>query len=152
MHSQMIHPFLESAQTVLEQVANITSSPGEVTVKEAKFVDKHIWIKIGVSGHVTGDIVYGIEDQVALALISKMMGGFEVKEIDEMGISAISELGNMISGNASSILFNKGISLQITPPEVIKKATLAGFSPTTATSIPLKLDQIGEIQILVAVL
>jgi len=152
MNAQVIHPFLESAQTVLEQVANVTTNPGEITVKDAKLVDNHIWIKIGVSGHVTGDIVYGIEDQVALALISKMMGGFEIHEIDEMGKSAISELENMISGNASSILSNKGIDLQITPPKVIEKANLAGFSAKKATAIPLNIEQVGQIQILVAVL
>ena len=45
---------------------------------------------------------------VALKLVSAMMGGYAIAEMDEMGQSAISELGNMISGNASTILYNQG--------------------------------------------
>ena len=42
-------------------------------------------------------------------MASKMMMGMPVTALDDMSISAISELGNMIMGNAATILLNKGI-------------------------------------------
>jgi len=84
--------------------------------------------------------------------VSAMMGGYVISEIDEMGRSAISELGNMISGNASTILYNQGVRVDITPPKLIQSAQSAGFNATQALTIPLIMDGIGEldIQVLIA--
>ena len=60
-----------------------------------------------MTGQMEGDIVFGLHETVALKLVSAMMGGYPIAEMDEMGQSAISELGNMISGNASTILYNQ---------------------------------------------
>ena len=44
--------------------------------------------------------------------------GMPVTELDDMATSAISELGNMIMGNAATIFSTKGIVIDITPPTV----------------------------------
>lgn len=51
----------------------------------------------------------------ACKVASKMIM-MEVTEFDELSTSAISELGNMIMGNAATILSTKGIGIDITPP------------------------------------
>ena len=81
-----------------------------------------------------------------------MMGGYAISEIDEMVRSAISELGNMISGNASTMLYNQGVRVDITPPKVIESAQSAGFYAKQALTVPLIMEGIGEldIQVLVA--
>jgi chemotaxis protein CheX len=101
---------------------------------------------------MNGDIVFGLSEEVALKMVSAMMGGFVISEIDEIGRSAISELGNMISGNASTLLYNQGVKVDITPPKVLLSAQSAGFSDRKALTIPLIMDGIGEldIQVLVA--
>lgn len=147
MKAEVINPFLESASSVLEQVANVKPTPGELGIKVVRFVEQYVWIQIGVTGQMTGDVVFGLHEQVALKLVSAMMGGFVLTELDEMGQSAISELGNMISGNASTILYNKGVQVEITPPKLLETATLAGFSAKKALTIPLIMDGIGELDI-----
>jgi chemotaxis protein CheX len=82
-----------------------------------------------------------------LKLVSAMMGGFVLTEMDEMGHSAISELGNMISGNASTMLYNQGVRVDITPPKVVQSVTAAGFIPKKALTIPLIIEGIGELDI-----
>ena len=112
MKAEYINHFLESARIVIEQVANIRPTTGQLGVKDVKFVEKYIWIQIGMTGQMEGDIVFGLAEDVALKMVSAMMGGFVITEMDEMGKSAISELGNMISGNASTMLFNQGVRVQ----------------------------------------
>lgn len=151
MKAEYINPFLESANIVLHQVVNVKPTTGKLGIKDVKFVENHIWIQIGVSGQMSGDVVFGLHETVALRLVSAMMGGFAVTEMDEMGKSAISELGNMISGNASTILFNHGVKVDITPPKLIESAEIAGFQPRKALTIPLMMDDIGQLDIQVLI-
>lgn len=152
MKAEYINPFLESAKLVIEQVVQVRPETGQLGLKDIKFVENYIWIQIGLNGQMNGDIVFGLSEEVALKMVSAMMGGFAISEMDEIGRSAISELGNMISGNASTMLFNQGVRVDITPPKVIQSAQSAGFNATKALTVPLIMDGIGEldIQVLVA--
>lgn len=147
MKAEYINPFLESARIVIEQVANIRPSTGQLGIKDVKFVEKYIWIQIGMTGQMQGDVVFGLHEDVALKMVSAMMGGFVITELDEMSQSAISELGNMISGNASTLLYNQGVHVDITPPKLLHSANSAGFLPKKALTIPLIMEGIGELDI-----
>ncbi|MBP3962046.1 MULTISPECIES: chemotaxis protein CheX [Paenibacillus] len=152
MKAEYINPFLESAKIVIEQVIQIRPSTGQLGVKEVKFTQDYIWIQIGINGQMNGDIVFGLSEEVALKMVSAMMGGYIISEMDEMGKSAISELGNMISGNASTMLFNQGVRVDITPPKLVLSSQAADFKAAKALTIPLIMDGIGEldIQVLIA--
>jgi chemotaxis protein CheX len=151
MKAEYINPFLESARIVIEQVANIRPTTGKLGIKELKFVENYIWIQIGMTGQMQGDIVFGLAEDVALRMVSAMMGGYVITEMDEMGKSAISELGNMISGNASTMLFNQGIRVDITPPRIVHLGSKDDFVAKRALTIPLIMESIGELDIQVLI-
>ncbi|BFH60931.1 chemotaxis protein CheX [Paenibacillus azoreducens] len=151
MKAEIINPFLESARSVIEQVIQVSPSTGNLGVKTVELIQNHIWIHIGMTGQLNGDIVFGIHEHVALRMVSIMMGGYVLTEMDEMGQSAISELGNMISGNASTMLSNQGVNVDITPPKVVKSEQVTSFFPQKALSIPLLMDGIGELDIQVMI-
>lgn len=148
MKAEYINPFLESARMVIEQMIQIRPSTGQLTLKDIKFVDHYVWIQIGLTGQMNGDIVFGLSESVAMKMISAMMGGFVITEIDEMGKSAISELGNMISGNASTMLYNQGVHVDITPPRVVD---LSSIQARKALTVPLIMEGIGEMEIQVLI-
>lgn len=150
MNSQYLNPFLESASMVIQQMCNVAPTRGDLDIKDVQLVDDHVWIKIGLTGQLKGDVIFGIHNQVAIRIISAMMGGFPIEEIDEMGKSAISELGNMISGNASTILFNQGVAIDITPPELVDDHRTLQVNGKALT-IPLVLGELGELEIQVVV-
>ncbi|HEY0827979.1 MAG TPA: chemotaxis protein CheX [Bacilli bacterium] len=151
MQAEYLNPFLESARIVIEQVINIKPTTGTLGIKDVKFVEKYIWIQIGMTGQMQGDIVFGLHEEVALRIVSAMMGGHEITEMDDMSQSAISELSNMISGNASTMLYNQGVRVDITPPKIIQAAAAAGFTPKKALTIPLMMEGIGELEIQVLI-
>lgn len=148
MKAEYINPFLESARMVIEQMVQIRPSTGQLALKEIIYNDGHVWIQIGLTGQMNGDIIFGLSESVALRMISAMMGGFVMTEIDEMGRSAISELGNMISGNASTMLYNQGVHVDITPPKVVD---LSAVASRKALTVPLIMDGIGEMEIQVLI-
>ncbi len=150
MKAEYINPFLESARMVIEQMVQIRPSTGQLAIRDIKFQDNHVWIQIGLTGQMTGDIVFGLSESVAMRIISAMMGGFVITEIDDLGKSAISELGNMISGNASTMLYNQGVHVDITPPKIVD-AKVTNFGTKRALAVPLIMDGIGEMEIQVLI-
>ncbi|NGQ94404.1 chemotaxis protein CheX [Brevibacillus sp. SYP-B805] len=146
MNAQYIHPFLESAATVIQQICNVTITRGELGIKDVAYSEDHIWIRIGLTGQLEGDVIFGLHHEVALRVVSAMMGGFPISELDEIGKSAISELGNMISGNASTLLFNQGVSIDITPPQLVQNQE-ALPSSGKALAVPLNLGDLGRLEI-----
>lgn len=151
MNVEVIDPFLKSAQNVLEQLIQVSASKGTLAVKNVELIADHVWIMIGMTGQMSGNVMFGLHEQVALRIVSLMMGGFILTELDEMGHSAISELGNMISGNASTLLSNQGIAVDITPPQVLKSVHMTTLNSTKALSIPLMIDGVGELDIQVMI-
>lgn len=151
MKAEIINPFLESARVVIEQVIQVSPSTGILGIKTIEFAKGDIWIQVGMTGQLSGNIVFGLKETVALKIVSVMMGGFILTEMDEMGQSAISELGNMISGNASTILSNQGVTVDITPPRIVTPDNNSLILTKKALSIPLKMDGIGEMDIQVMI-
>jgi len=147
MKQEYVRPFLESASIVIEQVAGVKSFAGRLTVRDMISNERYVWIHIGLTGQVNGDVIYGLHEEVALKMVSAMMGGFLLTELDEIGQSAISELGNMISGNATTLLYNQGVQVDITPPRVLASFEQAGIRATKALTVPLALEGIGELDI-----
>lgn len=150
MKAEVINPFLESARNVIEQVIQVSPSTGILGIKEIELIDNHIWIQVGMTGQLSGNVIFGIAENVALRMVSIMMGGYVITEMDEMGQSAISELGNMISGNASTILYNQGVSVDISPPQIMRLESMS-ILPRRALSIPLLMEGIGEMDIQVMI-
>lgn len=150
MKAEVINPFLESARNVIEQVMQVSPSTGRLGIKEIELIDKHIWIQVGMTGQLSGNVIFGIAENVALRMVSIMMGGYMITEMDEMGQSAISELSNMISGNASTIFSNQGVSVDISPPKIMRFESMS-FLPRRALCIPLLMEGIGEMDIQVMI-
>jgi chemotaxis protein CheX len=151
MKAEYINPFLESARLVMEQMMQVRPTIGQLAIKDVAFRDGHIWIQIGLKGQVNGDVIYGFNEQVALRIVSVMMGGFTLTEIDEIGRSAISELGNMISGNASTIFSSQGLMVEITPPKLLNGGAPSLTVARKALTVPLILGDLGQMELQVLI-
>ncbi|RED56273.1 CheC-like protein [Cohnella lupini] len=76
-----------------------------------------------------------------LQIVSSMMGGATVTSLGALEQSAISELANMICGNAMSHFSQEGITLDITPPTVIVGTQMEiSAVKMTVLSIPITLN------------
>jgi chemotaxis protein CheX len=144
MKAEHINPFLTASVLVLESLVQIRPSVGRINLTSPASREDHIWLQIGVVGQLQGAVLFGLNKQVALRIVSAMMGGMLLSELDELGKSAIAELGNMISGNASTILFNEGIHVDISTPSLMEDV-----KPTSkqALTVPLSIDSIGQLDL-----
>ncbi|MCX8129276.1 MAG: chemotaxis protein CheX [Clostridia bacterium] len=152
MNIEYINPFIEASQTVLMQIAGIDAKLGKVYLKDSPYKSDAIAIIVGLTGKIRGQAVFTMNIPVALGIASKMMCGMPVSELDEISKSAISELTNMILGNTATILYNKGIGIEITPPSFVMGENLQISTNKLKTiSVPLLLSESETMEIDISV-
>ena len=117
MNAQIIAAFTGAAHDVLEQEMG-----GPVTVKGPRLQGgpcqaANVMVVVGVAGRIEGAVIFGLEASTAKQYLSNVMGE-PIEELDELALSGIGELANMISGAAMSKLAEAGYSTVIAPPTV----------------------------------
>lgn len=149
MQAELINPFLTSSIQVIETIIQVKPKVGELQIKQISFTQDCVWLKIRIHGQLERDILFGFPEKMAMNIVSTMLGEYAVSEIDDMCRSAVAELGNMISGNASTMLYDNGIIVEITPPSIVTNDS-ADWGKR-AVNIPLEVERIGgfDINILV---
>jgi len=117
--AEYLNPFIKAGIEILNQMTQIEFQVGKPTLKTSPCTADNIVILIGITGDIKGQAMMSFDEETAFYIVSKMMGGMEVTELNEITRSALSELGNMILGNSATLLFNQGIKIDITPPTLM---------------------------------
>lgn len=150
MNVEYINPFIEASRSVLKDIIDYNVQLGKVYVRNSSFSADEILIIIGLTGKMRGQVMISMSKSTMLDIASKMMLkmiGQGVDEINELAISAISELSNMILGNASTILSKKGICIDISPPSMLIGKAMEISSKDKTICIPLTVNNDGLIEI-----
>ena len=116
-----MNAFLAPAKLVWEKELN---SPLNLVTAEAasnSYTTEDITAVIGVVGSLQGNVLYGFEGKTALSVASQMMGE-PVEVLDEIGLSALGEIANMITGNAATHLSVAGYECDISTPVIIESS------------------------------
>lgn len=148
MRVEYVSPFAEAANRVLESVVGLRPTRGQLQAMPDIVTMQQVNVVLGITGQVEGMVLYGMSVVTADRIAGLMMGK-AVVTFDQMAASAVAELGNMISGNALTLLSKHGFRCDITPPTVIrgKNVDMMSMSGTPLINIPLILGQHGEVTI-----
>lgn len=115
MKAEHVNPFIISVCKIMKDMCMLDLKFGKPTLSKGSYASDASIIKLGLIGSLEGQVLLNIDQSTALEIVSKMMMT-PVSQIDELGQSAISELGNMIAGNAATVFSNNGVVIDITPP------------------------------------
>lgn len=141
MNVKYINPFIKASTEVLKMIAQLDFTTGKPYMKMSPFTPSSVLIVVGITGQISGQAVISMTSEMARAVASKMMMGMPVEELDEMAKSALSELGNMIMGNAATLLFNEEITVDITPPTLmVGDGITISSSNMTTIGVPLNCE------------
>ena len=119
MDVKMINPFIGAVTGIMPQIgfANVTRKG--ISLKDKKFIVNGVVLTLGIVGDRKGNVVYSIDMEGAKKIASTMMMGMPVDELDDMSKSALSELSNMLTANASINFSNDGINIDISVPTMM---------------------------------
>ena len=139
LNADHINPFLMAAKKVFQDMCFLELQIQKPLLKEASF-EKDSWvIIIGVKGDIHGQVLIGMSKGVACAIASKMCM-MEVTEIDDFAASALSELGNMIMGNAATVFSSNNIGIDITPPTLSHGEVSFTNTFTKSLCVPMEFE------------
>ncbi|HHY63981.1 MAG TPA: chemotaxis protein CheX [Clostridiaceae bacterium] len=143
MNVEYINPFIEASQSVIMMMTGNKPELGKVHIRKSPFSGDNIAVIVGLTGKIRGQVVLSFTQKAALDVASAMMGGITLTALDEISKSAISELANMIMGNTATLLANRGIGIEITPPSLVMGEHLL-ITPTNMKTICIPLNVSGN--------
>ncbi len=150
MRVEYINPFVEAAFNVLREVLNEEVKRGELFLKSTSQPVLGVAVIVGLTGDVEGRVLFDMKKEVALAIASQM-NGEELATMDDLAKATISELANMITGQAVTKLHDLGFKFDLTPPAIITGENMeVSNTGVEALIVPVEL-QAGKIEINVAV-
>lgn len=126
MNVKFLNPFIEAAFEVLNAEAGISAQRGALGLEQSEYRTDDITVILALVGAVEGTVYFGMSEETAIALVSKMIGE-NILTFDSLAQSGIAELGNVITGRASVKLSGAGYEATISPPTLLlgKGATIS---------------------------
>src|SRR5687767_8479212 len=118
MKVEFVNPFIQAATEVLESELGTKTERGDLRLQKSAFTTNEVTALVGVTGAVSGMVLYSMSADTARGIVSKMLGQ-AFPEFDELAQSGIGELGNVITGRAGILLAEAGYPSNITPPALV---------------------------------
>lgn len=137
MDIKYINPVLDAITNVLPQLGLANIEKKGVSVNSGTLKSRGVIIIISIIGDIKGNILYNIDIESAKKIASAMMMGMPVAELDDMARSALSEMSNMVTANASINFSNIDININISTPTLMYGAN---YEATLSVSKMLSLE------------
>lgn len=154
MRVEYINPFVESAYNVLTEVLQADVERGELYLKSTAMPMLGVATIVGLAGDVEGRVLFDMEFATAINVASAMLASMDmegVTELNDMARATITELANMITGQAVTKLHDLGFKFDLTPPAIFSGQNMEVSDPDfEALIVPMTLPM-GKIEINVAV-
>ncbi len=150
MRVEYINPFVESAMNVLKTTVSDNIKRGTPRLSNNINSIMGVAIIVGLAGQVSGRVVIDMNSETALKIASSM-NGEELSEFDDLVCATLTELGNMITGNAVTKLHQLGFKFDLTPPALFTGDNLRiTDNKIESLVVPIELPE-GNIEINVAI-
>ena len=118
MEAKYLNPIIAATDSVFQSMLSVKPIKDNIFVQEDLVTDKEANVIIGMTGDVKGSIVYSFSEDMALKVV-EAMSGMEMQKLDKFVTSAMGELGNIISGKATTGLAELDLSCDIAPPQIV---------------------------------
>lgn len=119
MRAEHINPFITATQEIFKTEMNISTDRNKISLQNKDLTTEDFTIIISITGDIEGVVIFGLATETSDSFISAMLNESAEQLEQKIKISAMAEMGNVISGRASAILHQSGFICDITPPTVI---------------------------------
>jgi chemotaxis protein CheX len=143
---EFVIPFIQAAREVLETELGSQTERGDLRLHKSACTTDEVTALVGVTGTVSGLVLYSMSQTTALGIVSRVMGT-TFDDFDELAQSGIGELGNVITGRAGVLLSEAGFPSNITPPAlVVGKGTMVTTLDLNRLVLPIETD-VGSLEV-----
>lgn len=103
MDANYINPFIEAVDSVFSTMLSVQPRRASVKVSNASSAEASVTSLVGISGKISGVVALRFPPPTALKLAGRMLGS-TYSEVNDEVVDAISEIVNMVAGNAKARL------------------------------------------------
>lgn len=119
MDIKHINPFIDSCLNIMPQLGFKEIKKQGISIKEKTISSLGVMLTLGLVGDIKGVVSYSFNEESAKKIASIMMMGLPVVSLDDMAQSALLELSNMLTANASTNFSTLGINVNISTPTLM---------------------------------
>ena len=120
MRMELIQPFIGSLDAVLAEMMKMPAKIVDLSMEEEGYCRKGTAAVVMFQGEIEGRIVLDMEPSAAAQVATYLAGG-EVDPSAGIVTEAVSELANMVIGNAVTQLNDRGFQFKVFPPELLSE-------------------------------
>jgi len=122
-HYHYINPFVVSSINIIKETTGLKVQKKNVFIRRGKTSIGGVGIILDIHGDLRGKVVFEFSRGMTMRLASRMLERSMIdfqnpEDFKKLLESAIIELGNLVSGKAITILEEKSINCNITPPSI----------------------------------
>jgi chemotaxis protein CheX len=154
MRVEYINPFVESAYEILKEVLQTEVKRGDIYLKSTSMPVLGVAAVIGLAGDVEGRVLLDMKRDTAINIASAMLQSMEmdpITQLNDMGKATITELANMITGQAVTKLHGLGFKFDLTPPALFTGDNMEiADTGVEALIVPMETEH-GKVEINVAI-
>ena len=150
INAEFVNPFLEAASAVFKSILNVDLRRGTLVIKASPIPSLDVSIIIGITGGVTGEVVYSLGFVTVEKIANVLMPGLSPEQIKSEYKDIIGELANMITGNAMNLFASSGMTIEITTPTVVEGSNVT-ISMIKQTTLGINLySPMGQLELNIA--
>lgn len=147
MDEKYINSFINSITGVFASFGLGEIVSGSIYKKDSFTCRYNLTTIIGLSGNIKGNVALSMPYDTARKIASVMMMGMEVTEIDEISVSALGEITNMVCGQAVMELSSQNLTIDITPPTIIHGDKMKAYISQVETIVVEISLSLGNIEL-----
>ena len=150
MKAEYANVFIRSAVAVFSREIHVGLSRKSLTRKNAPIPSMPMSIVIGVTGAIRGQVVYSMDTNFAYSVTKAMIPNRLPNDLRKLTSSAVSEVANMITGQASISLAGENELIHLTPPAVFTGTNMRVDFLSVPTICLSMISEIGSLEINIA--
>lgn len=150
MKAEYANVFIRGATTVFQQELNISLTRKSLTKKAKPLPSLPVSIVFGITGGIRGQVVYSMDSNFSYAVAKAMIPNKLPSELKKLTNSAVSEIANMITGQASISLAGEDKLIHLTPPAVFSGSDMTVDFLSIPTICLSFISEIGSMEINIA--
>lgn len=147
-----LRAFCHAAEAILKKLVREPVTRGGPLLQLGALHPLHaVNVVVGITGGGCHQVRFGMNPGTARWIASRMIGK-DILELDEMALSAIRELGNIIAGTALSYMAGAEDRLDLTPPSLtVGEPATGSWHPPQALTVPFRLHEGGAFFVTVGI-
>lgn len=147
MKVEYLNPVLNGIYNVLNQTGQLEFEKKKLDKCETLQPEKDFSVIMNFEGDLEGFVSISFDEALAIDLVQKMTGGMgNENELDDMGKSALGEIGGMMKGNIITELSGVELSPTISEPDFSEKEKVPALKHRRILKVTMATDP-GDIEI-----